>query len=119
MAQWLPTPSGEEGALQLSVTVANTGPMGAAEVIQVYAEPPGRAVERPRRTLVGFHRLSLQPGQSERVAVRVPLRRLAWFDQTCDAFVLEGGRHRLLVARHAEEEGIGVDLSLEAGVVGR
>ena len=119
VAQWLPTPSGEEGALQLSVTVANTGPMGAAEVIQVYAEPPGRAVERPRRTLVGFHRLSLQPGQSERVAVRVPLRRLAWFDQTCDAFVLEGGRHRLLVARHAEEEGIGVDLSLEAGVVGR
>jgi beta-glucosidase len=119
VAQWLPTPSGEEGALMLSVTVANTGPMGAAEVVQVYAEPPGRAVERPRRTLVGFHRLSLQPGQSERVAVRVPLRRLAWFDQTRDAFVLEGGRHRLLVARHAEDEGIGVDLQLEAGVVGR
>lgn len=36
MVQWL------HGALQLSVTVANTGPMAAAEVVQVYAEPPAR-----------------------------------------------------------------------------
>jgi len=118
VAQWLPTPSGAEGALELSVTVANTGPMDAAEVVQIYAEPPGRAVERPRRTLVGFRRLNLEPGQSERVAIPIPLRRLAWFDASRDAFVLEAGRHRLLVARHAEDEGIGVDLTLEAGVVG-
>ncbi len=107
------------GALELRVTVANTGTMGAAEVVQIYAEPPGQAVERPRRSLVGFRRLSLQPGQSERVAIQIPLRRLAWFDESRDAFVLEGGPHRLLVARHAEEHGIGVDLELEAGVVGR
>ncbi|MEA5441128.1 beta-glucosidase family protein [Cyanobium gracile] len=113
MAQWF------RGALQLSVTVANTGPMAAAEVIQVYAEPPGQAAERPRRSLVGFRRLSLQPGQRERVEIQIPLRRLAWFDASRDAFVLEGGRHRLVVARHAEDEGISVDLSLEAGVVGR
>lgn len=113
MAQWL------RGALQLSVTVANTGPMAAAEVVQVYAEPPGQAAERPRRSLVGFRRLSLQPGQSERVAIQIPLRCLAWFDASRDAFVLEGGHHRLVVARHAEDEGISVDLPLEAGVVGR
>jgi beta-glucosidase len=113
MAQWL------RGALQLSVTVANTGPMAAAEVVQVYAEPPGQAEERPRRSLVGFRRLSLQPGQSERVAIQIPLRCLAWFDASRDAFVLEGGHHRLVVARHAEDEGISVDLPLEAGVVGR
>ncbi len=29
-------------------------------------------------------------------------------------FVLEGGRHRLVVARHAEDDGIGVELTLEA-----
>lgn len=107
------------GALELKVTVANTGTMGAAEVVQIYAEPPGKAVKRPRRSLVGFRRLSLQPGQSERVAIQIPLRRLAWFDASHDAFVVEGGRHRLVVALHAEDEGIGVDLALEAGVVGR
>ena len=118
-ATWLPAPAGAAGALQVSITVANTGAMLAAEVVQVYVEPPGRAVERPRRTLVGFRRVSLPPGQKERVAIRIPQRRLAWFDAARDAFVLEAGRHRLVVARHAEDKGIGVDLALESAVVGR
>ena len=80
---------------------------------------PAVAVERPARVLVGFARLNLEPGQSERVSIEIPLRRLAWFDEARDAFVLEGGGHRLLVARHAEDEGIGVDVELEALVVGR
>jgi len=87
--------------------------------VQIYAEPPGQAVERPRRSLVGFRRLSLQPCESERVAIQIPLRYLAWFDASRDAFVLEEGAHRLVVARHAEDQGIGVDLTLKACVVGR
>lgn len=118
-----PDPSAAEphraDSVRLRVTVTNTGPMAAAEVVEIYAEPPGRAVERPARFLVGFTRVSLEPDQSEPVAVEFPLRRLAWFDAARDAFVLEGGRHRLVVARHAEDEGIGVDLMLESAVVGR
>ncbi|PSB36355.1 beta-glucosidase family protein [Aphanothece minutissima] len=116
---WLPTPAGDEGAVELAVTVTNTGTVEAAEVVQVYLEPPGEAVERPRRTLVGFARVCLAADASRRVAVEIPLRRLAWFDQGRDAFMLESGRHRLLVARHAEDGGIGVDLVLVGGVVGR
>jgi beta-glucosidase len=92
--------------------------MAADEVVQVYVEPPGRAVERPARTLAGFARVSLAPGQGERVGVVIPLRRLAYFDEGRDAFVLEGGRHRFRVARHAEDDGIGVDLDLEGCVLG-
>jgi beta-glucosidase len=55
----------------------------------------------------------------ERVWLEVPLRRLAYFDEAADAFVLEGGLHRVVVARHAEDDGIGVDIYLEATVVGR
>jgi beta-glucosidase len=120
-AELLPAPPGARAAeaVQVSVTVANTGTVEAAEVVQVYAEPPGRAVERPRRTLVGFAKLNLPPGRSQRVAIPIPLRRLAWFDEARDVFLLEGGQHRLVVARHAEDGGIGVDLRLEAAVVGR
>jgi beta-glucosidase len=95
------------------VTVTNTGTMEAAEVVQVYVEPPGNAVERPQRTLAGFGRVNLQPGRSQRVRIRIPLHHLAWFDPARDGFVLEGGRHRLVVARHAEDDGIGVDLELD------
>jgi beta-glucosidase len=111
--------TGSPGGLRFGVTVLNTGSVVAEEVVQIYAEPPGLAVERPKRTLVGFNRVRLEPGQSQRVAMEIPLRRLAWFDETLDAFVLEAGRHRLLVARHAEDEGIGVEVELESLVVGR
>ena len=47
------------------------------------------------------------------------MRRLAWFDEVSDAFRLEAGRHRLVVARHAEDEGLGVELELTNQLVGR
>ena len=109
---------GEVGVLRVGVTVENGGSMAADDVVQVYVEPPAQAVERAGRFLVGFTRVSLAPGQLERVWLDVPLRRLAYFDEATDAFVLEGGRHRLLVARHAEDTGLGMDIELEAAVVG-
>ncbi len=112
-------PGGAEAELRLQLTVHNDGAMAATEVVQVYAEVPGRAMERPLRMLVGFTRVELAPAQCRRVSLQVPLRHLACFDSAQDAFILEDGRHRIVVAQHAEDPGIGVDLLLEARVVGR
>jgi beta-glucosidase len=106
------------GMLVVSLTVTNRGPMAAAEVVQVYGEPPGRVVERPVRSLLGFRRLQLAIGQSERVSLLIPLRRLAYFDEAADAFRLEPGPHRVVVARHAEDRGLAVEVQLEAMLVG-
>jgi beta-glucosidase len=110
--------SGESAGLRMELTVRNVGAMAADEVIQVYGEVPARTVERPRRMLVAFERLHLNPGQERRLGLVVPLLRLALFDEAVDAFVVEGGRHRLLVARHGEDDGIGVDVELKAAIVG-
>ena len=67
----------------------------------------------------GCCRVRLEPGQRRPVALVVPLRRLAFFDEGCDGFVLEQGCHRLVVARHVEEVGIGVELSFARTVLGR
>ncbi len=100
-------------AMEVSVAVRNHGPMGAAEVVQVYLEAPGLRVERPSRTLVGFQRLELAAGDCRRLTLAIPLRRLACFDETRDGFMLEPGDHRLVVARHAEDPGLAVTLRLE------
>ena len=109
---------GEAGVLRVAVTVANVGGMAATDVVQVYFEPPAQMLERSPRSLVGFRRVTLDSGQVERVSLDMPLRRLAYFDEAADTFVLEGGRHRVVVARHAEDEGIGVDIALDAAVIG-
>jgi beta-glucosidase len=114
-----PAAAGQGGSLRVSVTVTNSGAMAAEDVVQVYVEPPGLAVERPARFLAGFARIGLEPAESRRLSILIPLRRLAWFDERRDVFVLEAGKHRLLFARHAEDHGIGMDLELEDQVVGR
>jgi beta-glucosidase len=104
----------EAVAVVVGVTLHNRGTMAAAEVVQVYLEPPGLGLERPPRTLVGFERLELAVGERRRLQLTLPLRRLAVFDEARDGFVLEPGDHRLVLARHAEDPGLALSLLLPA-----
>ncbi len=105
-------------SLVVRCRLRNAGPMPADEVVQVYMEPPGRVVERPRRQLAGFARISLAAGEEREVVLTIPLRQLAWFDERLDAFRLEPGRHRLVLARHVEDGGIALELDLADTVLG-
>ncbi|WP_322775369.1 beta-glucosidase family protein [Synechococcus sp. CBW1107] len=105
--------------LQGSVTITNTGDMEAGEVVQLYLEPPARELERPARTLVAFERLLLAAGEARRITLAIQLRACATFDPAQDGFVTEEGVHRLVVARHVEDEGLAVALELEAELVCR
>jgi beta-glucosidase len=109
---------GEGGWVELVVCVRNSGERPAADVVQVYLEPPGVVLERPRRSLVAFQRVSLEPDETRRLTLTIPLRRLAYFAAERDSFALEAGLHRLVVAPHAEAPGVTVDLELEAAMLG-
>jgi beta-glucosidase len=56
--------------VQLSFTVKNTGARAGTEIAQVYAALPASANEPPKR-LVGWSRVSLNPGESKDVSVAV------------------------------------------------
>ena len=108
-----------EPAISLAVTVANSGAMAAAEVLQIYLEPPGLAVQRPARVLVGFARVPLAAGTCQCITLTIPLHRLAFFDITQDGFMIEAGIHRLVVARHCEDPGLASELLLGPTFLGR
>ncbi len=103
--------------LAVSLVVRNTAAVPGDEVVQVYVEPPGQRLPRAARQLVGFQRLSLAAGQALPLSLRIPLRRLAYFDEARDTFVLEAGCHRVLVAPHAEAAGLAVELTLREQVL--
>jgi beta-glucosidase len=97
----------------LQVTVTSEGLVRAATVVQVYLEPPPGELERPPRILIAFVKVDLQPGAQRRLSLTIPLHRLACFDEGQDRFVVQAGRHRLVVADHADDPGQGVDLDLQ------
>lgn len=104
--------AGEQRQLVVAVDVCNCGAMAAAEVLQLYLEPPGWLLERPRRSLVAFARVPLAAGERRRVELTVFLRHLAFFDGDRDGFALEAGLHRLVLARHCEDVGQACEVSL-------
>lgn len=57
-----------ETPVKVSATVTNTGERAGAEVVQVYLELPA-ATNQPPRRLVGFQKVLLKPGDSQRVEI--------------------------------------------------
>jgi len=51
----------------LQATVTNTGTRSSTQVLQVYVSDPVAQVARPLHTLVGYRRVTLEPGQSAHV----------------------------------------------------
>ncbi len=86
--------SGE--AVVAQVTVHNIGSRAADEVVQFYVGVPGRVAERPLKSLKGFARVTLQPGESRAVSVRIALADLRWRNPAGHDWQLESGSYRIL-----------------------
>ena len=66
--------AGEE--VKLSVEVENTGKTAGEEVVQLYIKLPASAPRAPIRSLAGFERVALRPGEKKTVQFSVEARQL-------------------------------------------
>ncbi len=65
------------GTVSTSFTVTNTGTRAGTDIVPVYVHQPVSAVVVPDQRLVGFTRVTLDPGQSKTVQVAFPVSELA------------------------------------------
>jgi beta-glucosidase len=71
-------PSASSGAdITVTVDVTNTGTREGDEVVQLYMREDTTSVETPSRSLEGFSRIHLKPGETQTVAFHVPQQQLA------------------------------------------
>ncbi|HKH18363.1 MAG TPA: glycoside hydrolase family 3 C-terminal domain-containing protein, partial [Solirubrobacteraceae bacterium] len=82
-----PQPTGPD--LTVRVTVRNAGARPGREVVQVYAERPESAVERPPRALAGF--ALAEAGAGEEVTVEIAVAQRALAHWTGDGWAVEPG----------------------------
>jgi beta-glucosidase len=81
--------------LQVRTQVRNSGTRAGDEVVQVYLEFPQRA-QSPLRTLVGFQRVTLQPGETRELTFALAPRQLSDVDRTGQRAV-QPGDYRVFV----------------------
>jgi beta-glucosidase len=101
-----------DGDIAVSVRIRNSGAREGREVVQVYAERPDSAVERPVRWLVGYAGVRAEPGEEVAVEVPVPARALAYWDVERHDWVLEPGVFRLVAAPDAGAAGVSANLTV-------
>lgn len=90
------------GSVRLSVTVANTGDRAGAEVVQLYASDPVASVVRPLKELIGYAKVSLEPGRSAVVDFDVHADRLS-FTGLDYRRIVESGEILLSVGTSSED----------------
>ncbi len=98
-----------DAAIEVAVTLRNTGDRPAADVVQLYAHDPVAQVTRPVQRLIGFQRVELEPGASARIVLRVHADLLAFTGLT-GRRVVEPGAVQLRVARSSAEVVTALDL---------
>ena len=85
-----------------TVTVANTGNREGTDVVQLYIRDEVASVSRPVRELKAFKRVTLKPGESRAVDLRVAVRDL-WFYGLDMKRVVEPGTFRVFVGSSSAE----------------
>jgi beta-glucosidase len=85
----------------VTVTVANTGSMDGAEVVQVYVEDVDSSVARPVRELKGFTKVSLAPGSSQTVSIELDQRAFSFWSVEHGRWAVEAGDFVVGVGPHS------------------
>lgn len=93
----------QDGVLQASFTVANTGKVAGKEVAQVYVAPVSARWEAPKR-LVGFSKVELNPGANVKSSITVDPRLLAVYESTSKTWRLAAGDYRVILAADAMDD---------------
>ncbi|MBO7108858.1 MAG: glycoside hydrolase family 3 C-terminal domain-containing protein [Prevotella sp.] len=90
--------------ITLEVTVKNTGSVSGKEVAQVYVSAPAGQLEKPAKELKAFAKTrELQPGESQRLVMKIQKRELASFDEANSQWLVEAGTYTFLIGANVED----------------
>jgi beta-glucosidase len=105
-----------EDGFDVSFVVRNVGLREGVEVPQLYLGPP-RPAPAPMalRALVGFQRLVLDPGQSDRVSLHVAQRQLSYWSVSQHGWVVAAGLRPLYVGSSSRDTRLVTNLFVPGG----
>jgi beta-glucosidase len=71
----------------VTATVKNTGDREGTEIVQCYVRNLGASLEQPVRSLKGFERVTLKPGESKQVTFRLGFPELSFYNNDGHAVI--------------------------------
>ncbi|WP_263352005.1 glycoside hydrolase family 3 C-terminal domain-containing protein [Acidicapsa acidisoli] len=103
-----------DGQVEVTVHLKNTGKRDSDEVVQLYVQHLGSAVERPQLELKGFRRIHVAAGQSADAKIMVKARDLAYWDAARHAWRVEKEPVRLLAGGSSDNLPVTAQIQITA-----
>jgi beta-glucosidase len=97
------SPASSDQQVSVAFDVTNTGTRAGADVAEVYVGDRHAPVPRPVKELKGFKRVSLNPGETKNVAVKLDRRAFSYYDVKRHSWTVAPGDFDLFVARSAAD----------------
>ena len=87
----------------VSLTVTNTGSVAGTEIVQLYIAKKNSELFRPAKELKGFARVTLAPGEKQRITITLDDKALRFWNVKANRWEIEGGEYELLVGASVED----------------
>ena len=87
----------------VSLTVTNTGSVAGTEIVQLYVAKKDSELFRPARELKGFARVTLAPGEKQRITIMLDDKAFRFWNVKANRWEIEGGEYELLVGASVED----------------
>ncbi|HEY6246342.1 MAG TPA: glycoside hydrolase family 3 N-terminal domain-containing protein [Pyrinomonadaceae bacterium] len=96
------TTIGTDGRLTVTASVQNTGQRTGDEVVQLYIRDVAASMTRPVKELKGFKRITLKPGETQRVEFTLGPEHLGFYNREMK-YVVEPGEFKVFVGSSSED----------------
>ena len=93
----------EGGKITISLSIANTGKVSGAEVVQVYTGLEVLDLQHPKKELKGFEKIFLEAGESKTIMFELSAEDFAHFDVEKKAFVTKAGNYKIMVGTSVQD----------------
>ena len=101
-------------AVEVSITIKNTGAVSGKEVAQVYVQAPKGKLEKPAQELKAFAKTrELKPGESQTLTMTIPVRDLASFDEAGSQWLTEAGNYTFRIGNSSRNLPLSASLTLK------
>ncbi len=87
----------------VSIAVKNTGTATGTEIVQLYVSKKNGQIFRPTKELKGFARVTLAPGEKQRIAIMLDDKAFRFWNVKSNQWEIEGGEYELLVGASVED----------------
>ncbi len=83
-----------------------------SEVAQLYIHQAKANVVQPIKSLRGFQRVNMEPGETKHLTMSLPISQLSYYDVVMHKFVVAPGTFKIMIGSSAEDIRLRTDLEV-------